>query len=243
IFFVNPPAGSYPFGTSGPLIKVSRISPGEDKLGLLASVDLSSIHTIQSSHQIKLAANIESTIDAPETPLLVAGENNNQRIAALGFDLHESDLGLQPTFPILIQNLANWFLPQPVAGDGQVAAGDPVTIETWPGADQATITSPDQQTTTVAPPFPIIPFARTDEIGIYQVTQRVHGQLLHGAFTVNLFNPLQSNLTPATTLPILRSSNFTPNGNGVARELREIWPWIAALLLLILCAEWWLFSR
>jgi Ca-activated chloride channel family protein len=243
IFFVNPPVGSYPFGTSGPLIKVSRISPGDDKLDLLASVDLSSIHTIQSSHQIKLTANIESIIDAPETPLLIAGENNNQRIAALGFDLHDSDLGLQPSFPILIQKLANWFLPQPVAGDGQVAAGNPVTIETWPGADQATITSPDQQTTTVAPPFPVIPFARTDEIGIYQVTQRVHGQFLHGAFTVNLFNPFQSNLTPATALPVLRSSNFTPNGNGVARELREIWPWIAALLLLTLCVEWWLFSR
>ncbi len=243
LFFVNPPTGSYPFGTSGPLIKVSRISPGDDKLGLLASIDLSSIHTIQSSHQLQLTANMQSIIDAPETPLLIAGQNNNQRIAALGFDLHDSDLGLQPSFPILVQNLANWFLPQPVAGDGQVTAGSPITIQTWPGADQATITSPDQQTATVAPPFPVIPFAKTNTIGIYQVIQRVHGQFLHGAFTVNLFNPSQSNLTPARTLPVLRSSDFTPNGNGVSRELREIWPWIAALLLLILCIEWWLFSR
>ena len=243
LFFVNPPVGSYPFGLSDPLIKVSRISPGNDTLNLLTSVDLSSIHTLQASHQLKLAAGIQSVIDAPETPLLIAGQNNNQRIAALGFDLHDSDLGLQPSFPILIQNLTNWFLPQPVVGDGQVAAGSPVTIQTWPAADQATITSPDQQTTTVAPPFPVIPFARTNAVGIYQVTQRVHGQLLHGAFTVNLFNPLQSNLAPAKTLPVLGSSDFTLNGNGVSRELREIWPWIAALLLLILCAEWWLFSR
>ncbi len=243
LFFVNPPVGSYPFGTSGPLIKVSRVSPGDDKLNLLSSVDLSSIHTLQTSHQLKPTAGMQLVIDAPETPLLIAGENNNQRIATLGFDLHDSDLGLQPSFPILIQNLANWFLPQPVAGDGQVAAGNPVTIQTWPGVDQATISSPDQQVTTVAPPLPAIPFARTDMVGIYQVTQRVHGQFLHGAFTVNLFNPLQSNLAPARTLPVLHSSDFTPNGNGVSRELREIWPWIAALLLLILCAEWWLFSR
>ncbi|MBV9710973.1 MAG: VWA domain-containing protein [Ktedonobacteraceae bacterium] len=243
LLFVDPPAGSYPFGTSGPLTRVSRISPGDDKMNLLASVDLSSIHTLQVSHQLKLASGMQSIIDAPETPLLVAGQINNQRIAALGFDLHDSDLGLQPSFPILIQNLANWFLPQPVAGDGQVGAGNPVTIQTWPGADQATITGPDQQTTTVGPPFPVIPFAKTDSVGIYQVTQRVHGQFLHGAFTVNLFNPLQSRLAPARTLPVLRSSEFTLNSNGVSRELREIWPWIAALLLLILCAEWWLFSR
>ena len=243
LFFVNPPVGLYPFGTSSSLIKVSRVSPGDDKLKLLASVDLSSIHTLQTSHQLKLAAGIQSVIDAPETPLLIAGQNNNQRIAALGFDLHNSDLGLQPSFPILIQNLANWFLPQPVAGDGQVEAGSPVTIQTWPGADQVTITSPDQHTTTVAPPFPIIPFTSTNTVGIYQVTQRVHGQFLQGAFTVNLFNPLQSSLAPARTLPVLRSNDFTPNGNGVSREVREIWPWIATLLLLILCAEWWLFSR
>lgn len=27
------------------------------------------------------------------------------------------------------------------------------------------------------------------------------------------------------------------------RQLREIWPWVAAFLLLVLCFEWWLFSR
>ncbi len=243
LLFVNPPQGSYPFGTSGPLIKVSRVSAGDDKMNLLTSVDLSSIHTLQISHQLKLTAGIQPIIDAPETPLLIAGQINNQRIAALGFDLHDSDLGLQPSFPILIQNLANWFLPQPVAGNGQVGAGSPVSIQTWPGADQVTVSSPDQQTTTVGPPFPVIPFARTNSVGIYQVTQRVHGQFLHGAFTVNLFDPLQSRLAPARTLPVLNSSNFTPNGNGVSRELREIWPWIAVLLLLILSVEWWLFSR
>jgi Ca-activated chloride channel family protein len=243
LLFVNPPAGPYPFGMSGPLIKVSRFSPGNDTINLLTGVDLSSIHTLQASHQLKLGSNIQSVIDAPETPLMIAGEQNNQRIAALGFDLHNSDLGLQPSFPILIQNLTNWFLPQPVTGNGQVKAGSPVTIQTWPGTDQVTITSPEQQTVTVGPPFPVIPFARTDSIGIYQVTQHVHGQFLYGAFTVNLFDSLQSRLAPAQTLPVLRSSDFVANGNGVARELREIWPWIAALLLLILCAEWWLFSR
>ena len=32
LLFVNPPTGSYPFGTSGPLIKVSRVSPGSDNM-------------------------------------------------------------------------------------------------------------------------------------------------------------------------------------------------------------------
>ncbi len=89
----------------------------------------------------------------------------------------------------------------------------------------------------------MIPFANTNQIGIYQVTQRVHGQDHIGAFTVNLFNPLQSQLAPAKGLPIVHSTSYTASTNNIPRELREIWPWVAAFLLLVLCIEWWLFSR
>jgi hypothetical protein len=88
----------------------------------------------------------------------------------------------------------------------------------------------------------VVPFANTNQIGIYQVTQRVHGQDHIGAFTVNLFNPLQSQLAPAKELPITHSTGFTATTNNIPRELREIWPWVAAFLLLVLCIEWWLFS-
>src|SRR5581483_3890980 len=243
LFFVNPPSGSYLFGTSGPQIQVSHFSAGNDPLNLLNNVDLGSIHVIHASHQLKPAVWAQTIIAAPETPLLVAGDVANRHVAVLSFDLHDSDLPLQPAFPILIQNMTGWFLPQPVGNSGQVAAGVPVTVQTWPGADQVTITDPNNLSTAVGPPFPVTPFARTNNTGIYQVTQRVHGQTLHGAFAVNLFDPAQSQLAPAAALPVLHSADFTPNGNTVSRQLREIWPWIAGLLLLVLCAEWWLFSR
>jgi hypothetical protein len=175
--------------------------------------------------------------------LLVAGEDNNRRIAVLGFDLHDTDLPLQPAFPILIHNMVNWFLPPPVGEDGQVVPGSPVTVQTWPGAEKVMITSPDQQAVTVGPPFPVVPFDKTDQVGLYQVTQVVHGLARQGAFTVNLFDPLQSQLTPARALPVVHSTDFTLGNNMVPRELREVWPWIAAFLLLVLCTEWWLFSR
>ena len=243
VFFVNPPAGTYIFGKSGPEIRVSHISAGTDSANLLKDVDLSSIHVLRSSHLFTHAQWAQSVITTPETPLLIAGENNNRRIAALSFDLHDSDLPLQPSFPILIYNLVNWFLPSPVAGDGQVSPDLPVTVQTWPGADRVTIVDPHQQHITVAPPFPADPFAQTNTIGIYQVIQQVHGQERQGAFTVNLFDPLQSRLAPANQLPVAHSTDFSTGGNSVPQVLREIWPWIAAFLLLVLCVEWWLFSR
>jgi len=246
VFFINPPQGSYIFGQSRPQIRVSHIgtgSAGSESSGLLDNVDLSSIHVLRLSHLLVPALWAQPVIVTPETPLLIAGENNNRRIAALSFDLHNSDLPLQPSFPILIYNLVNWFLPPPVAGDGQVSPDLPVTVQSWPGADRVTINGPDQQTVTVAPPFPAAPYAQTNSIGIYQVTQRVYGQERQGAFAVNLFDPQQSRLAPANQLPVVHSINFAPGNNGVPRVLREVWPWIAALLLLILCLEWWLFSR
>ncbi|GER89200.1 hypothetical protein KDW_33620 [Dictyobacter vulcani] len=243
IFYVNPPEHTYSFGSSNPLTAVTHISAGNDPQNLLSNVDLSSIHTMHASHQLKPALWAQTIINTPETPIILAGENNNRRIAVFGFDLHETDLPLQPSFPILIYNLVNWFLPSPVSGNSQVTPGVPVSIQTWPGADQVSVTGPDQQTVNVGPPFPVTPYARTNAVGIYQVKQQVHGQNLNGLFTVNLFNPVQSQLAPAKAIPVAHSTNVGGDKNTISRQLREIWPWIAAILLLILCAEWWLFSR
>ena len=242
LLFFNPPNHTYPFATSGALTAVTHINAGNDSLNLLKDVDLSSIHTLRASHQLKPAVWEQPIITSPEAPLLIAGENNNQRVAAFGFDLHETNLPLESSFPILMLNMMNWFLPAPVAGNGQVSAGTAVKVDTWPGSDQVTITGPDQQTTTVGPPFPVTPYAQTNSIGLYHVTQRVHGRILNGAFTVNLFDPIQSRLAPATALPIVNSTNIVDNNNTISHQLREIWPWIAAIFLLVLCIEWWFFT-
>ncbi|HEY4032625.1 MAG TPA: hypothetical protein VGL94_01510, partial [Ktedonobacteraceae bacterium] len=243
ILFVDPPDGTYAFGTSGKQTGVSHISKGTDPFNLLTNVDLSNIHVIHDSHQLQPALWAQTVLAATETPLLIAGENNNRRIAALGFDLHASDLPLQPAFPILMHNLMNWFLPPSVPEDVPLMPGVPLTVQIWPGADHVTITGPDKQVTTVGPPFPVTPYTKTDSVGLYHVKQTVHGRILDGAFAINLFNAGQSRLAPARSLPIVHSTNVTSNGNAVPRQLREIWPWIAAFLLLVLCVEWWLFSR
>ncbi|TMC18654.1 MAG: VWA domain-containing protein [Chloroflexi bacterium] len=111
LFFINPPAGSYPFGISGKAIGVNHIAISKDDNNLLENVNIDSIHTLYQSHQLAPAPWAQTVITTPMTPLLIAGENDNRRIATLGFDLHDTDLPLQPAFPILIRNLTNWFRP------------------------------------------------------------------------------------------------------------------------------------
>lgn len=243
LLFVNPPAGNYLFGSSGKLTQVSQITAGNDTAHLLTDVDLSSIHAIHATHQLTAALWEQTIISSPETSLLLAGENENRRVAVLGFDLHDSDLPLQPSFPILLHNLTDWFLPSPVAEDAQVTPGSALTVQAWPGADRVTISTPDNHSSIVAPPFPVAPYTNTNSVGIYHVTQNVHGRTLDGTFAINLFNENQSKLAPAASLPVVNSTNTANNINSIPRQLREIWPWIAAFLLLVLCVEWWLFSR
>jgi Ca-activated chloride channel family protein len=243
LLFVNPPEGNYLFGSSGPLSAISHINIGKDSINMLANVDLSSIHVVHASHQLQPALWAQTIINAPETPLLIAGENNNRRVAVLGFDLHDSDLPLQPAFPILMHNMTNWLLPPPIPENVTTTPGTPLSIQTWPGADRVTIIDPHNQSTVIGPPFPVNPYTKTDTIGVYQVTQHVHEHDLNGAFAINLFNANQSNLAPARQLPVVDSTNLLEDKNAIPRQLREIWPWVAAFLLLVLCAEWWLFSR
>lgn len=243
ILYINPPNGNYTFGTSSKETGISHISIGTDPFNLLANIDLSNIHVIHASHQLQPRLWAQTVIAAAETPLLIAGENNNKRIATLGFDLHASDLPLQPAFPILMYNLTNWLLPSLVPEDVRLAPGVPLTVQVWPGANHVTITGPDKQVTTVGPPFPVTPYTKTDAVGLYHVAQTVHGHVLDGAFAINLFDAGQSRLAPAHSLPIVHSTATTSSGSAVPRQLREIWPWIAAFLLFVLCIEWWLFSR
>src|SRR5258708_499898 len=208
VFFVNPPAGSYIFGKSGAEINVSHISAGSDGQNLLSQVDLSSIHVLRVSHQLIPASWTQPVIVTPETPLLIAGEKDNRRIAALSFDLHDSDLPLQPSFPILMYNMVSWFLPAPVPGNGQLAPDTPVTIQAWPGAQRITVAGPGQQAVTVAPPFPVAVFDQKDRDRINNVTQYTQDQERQSAFAVKPVYPLQSILVAPSHTPLSPSPPF-----------------------------------
>jgi len=88
---------------------------------LLAAVDWQNVHIRQAS-AVVLPDWPQPLITAPGGPLLLAGERDGQRIAALTFALQDSDLPLQTAYPILMANLVRYLLP---ASDPLVAASLP----------------------------------------------------------------------------------------------------------------------
>ena len=49
---------------------------------------------------------------AGENVLMAVCEESGRRIAALGFDVHHSNLPLKADFPVLVQNLLAYLLPE-----------------------------------------------------------------------------------------------------------------------------------
>lgn len=158
--------------------------------------------------------------------LLSVAENGRQRIAVLGFDLHESNLPLQADFPILVQNLLAWLLPEAAAQVEGAVCGDRVTFSLDARTASAYVETPSGRKAALDADG----FADTDEPGVYRL--------------VELFEDGRERETPfALHAPQAEYDTRTVAASrGGAQEQaagrREWTPWVLAALFLVMLLEW-----
>jgi len=242
---VNPPRGTDFFQLGGELkptgsITVDANDPRTRNLDVyIKTVNLQTFHALEGVDWGMVLVQVDGH------PLVVAGEVENRQVAILPFDASypNTDLVLQPAWPILIAELAAWFSPQRITDvSGSLSPGAPVTVRFIQNADQAVITGPNGQKTTLRPEGSSAVFAGTREPGLYQVDLRQGGKTLKSEqFAVNLFDPNESRIEPQQSITI----GTTTVSQGAREETarREFWPWIAGIGLAILTLEWWLYRR
>lgn len=239
VLLIHPPVGSlpWPIGSdrSVDLIRVVNTSP------INRFIDLGQVH-VRSTRAMTVPPDAQVLIADSTGPLLAVREVDRRRVGVLGFDLHQSDLPLDSSFPVLIANLIDWLRPGSSEAGRSIAPGSAVNVVPWPAATKVVLVRPDGSTETLAPPFPARPIADTDELGIYQVVQSAPGQPDRTSwFAVNLFSPRESNLTPPPSLPVevgKASATVVPTSIPL-----DLWPWVAVGTLVILVAEWWVYRR
>ena len=145
---------------------------------------------------------------------------------------------MQIAFPVLMANLANWLVPGlPFdAGDG-LHPGESITL--YPGdAEEVRVKRPDGSDWRTEVGEGSLIFAETEQLGLYQV--EVDG-IPAGQFAVNLFDPAESTLTRQEAITVGRAE-IAPAGEQDLGQW-DLWPWLAAAALLILCLEWWVYHR
>ena len=165
-------------------------------------------------------------------------------MVVLTFDLHHSDLPLQIAFPILMVNLTRWLAPtSAVDVPAQLSPGMPVIVRPQVGvgdgdrAGEIAVVAPSGQrwSYTVEGSEPI-PFAHTEELGVYVVEQRGEDTFHQAHFAVNLFSDLESRIEPQDAISVGQSTLSSQATGAVGR--REWWRWPALLALIVLLIEW-----
>ncbi|MDQ6669494.1 MAG: VWA domain-containing protein, partial [Chloroflexota bacterium] len=242
VLLLHPPLDNGLIASSGADVPISTVSAVRPEDPLLADVPLSGVH-VSRARRLEAPGWADIVLASPETPLLLVGDQAGRRVGILGFDVHQSDLPLQPGFPVLAQHLLDWLVPSSSTATPIVQVGESVAIAPLPEAVSVEVIAPDGRQVQVAPPLPPPAFNATDVPGLYQVVQRdPGGRETRSFFAVNFFNPRESQVAPGT-------ESGAP-AVGPRREPlkapREIWEAFAVMALVFLAIEaglaWWQFA-
>jgi hypothetical protein len=238
LLVINPP-GNPLFEVAG--MTESFTNPTVSPHPLTEFIDWSSIH-IQRTRLVEAPPWADVLVRTEETPLVFAGEIGGRRVAVVSFDLHDSDLPLQVTFPVLFSSLIDFLTPaQSVDVPAGLQPGQPVRISIPTGVDGLVVIDP------LGEVFPLnvvegeAQFTDTNGLGLYAVNFLDGDQQLTEYFAINLFSPVESQIAPAESLNISQTGVLRESSTDLGQ--REYWPWLAGAALLILGIEWWAYHR
>ncbi len=233
IIVLNPPASNPFFAVNGTSKNIAAVTASPDE-PLLRYVDVA-VWQMASASNVNLPAGFKSLLQYEQKPLLAAGDYLGQRVALFSFDLHNSNIPLQTGFPILINNLAAWLLPERLDNGGLIS-GDEYRFTPLANSREIIVQNPDGKEESFKTPFP--PVFSIINPGPYRFTQ-VSDDREHSFYVVkNSGNLLESNLKPQNLSWIQTKQKQLKNISN-----RELWPLLAVICLFLLLLEWEVYRR
>ncbi len=173
-----------------------------------------------------------------EAPVIVAYERPNVRALALGFDLLDSDLPLRVGFPVMLSNAVRWLTD--VARRQELALGRPgetLVATTAPELSSAQIVLPSGEQVRVPADGGQVIYGDTRRAGVYELRAGTERR----RWALDLRDPVEADLTPRSELEL--GARRVESSGGQLRAERHLWPWLIALALVVLVAEWHLYHR
>ena len=238
---VGPPAD--PAIGAGVEVRPGPLTPASAGDPLMEGVDIGNVAVAQS-RDLSASSFGRAVIDSQAGPVLLV-RDGAPRAALLGFDLHDSDLPLSPAFPVLVERLSEFLVPDAVP-PSPVEPDTPVDIPV-PGGGSVTVTRPDGTTETlnVMAQMGDAVLTDTDQTGLYTAIIRAAGaqQSVTARFAVDALDPARSAITPQSELASVRGAAASPTPGSRGAVFDDLWPWLAILALAVLSAEWVVFHR
>lgn len=168
----------------------------------------------------------------------VSGEYQGRKTAVIGFDLHNSDFPLTTEYPIFLYNLVSYLVGIDTGGRTSYVCGDEIDLNPNPEVSEAFVIAPDGMEHKLELAYPMLPFDKTGQFGVYELIQRIDETEIISRFAVNFPAESESmNSKPdAAAAEVPSEAGNSPGGT----RLRE---WLLGLVLLAAAIEWVVYIR
>ena len=179
---------------------------------------------------------------------LMAGEDtagfygvyDGQRIAVMGFDLHQTDLGLQAEFPVLMSNLADYLLDGGLTDEISYTAGDSIVLHGSTGGSELILTEPDGTKRSIEASKAAGSYVQVTDVGIYEAVQELDGKVKQQKFSAGFPVEQESSVNSARSMVKEGDEGVILQGRMGVLEIRN---YLLFVLLLLLAAEWIIYIR
>lgn len=164
------------------------------------------------------------------------GENNGRTIAAIGLDLHDSDIVLKKEFPILIYELSDKLLSSGMLYKSNFKSGEKIELKSSNLSEVSKVTNPDKKTIEVKAGSNI---DGKYQLGLYKVSEKIQNEENSEVFAVNYPSETESNLMAVENQ---NSSNIKDNGK-LLKSGFNLGPIFIILALIVVAVEWILYLK
>jgi hypothetical protein len=197
-----------------------------DRHAVLRGVDPATV-TLERARSVESDAWTPVARSATGVPLVSVRETTDTRAVVLGFGLleAESNVALQPAFPVLVVNAIEWLARPTLAGQlrpGVVPIEAAVTRVINTGGEAMPITA-----------FGDTQLVRFPAPGLYLA----EGGGMRTTFAVNVGDPQVSNVSRTSLSAEAQAQS------AAARAEDPWWPWIVGIAFLLVLVEWWTWHR
>ena len=210
---------------------------------IMRSVSLSNVLVTEFS-EIETYEGYETIMLCDGNPILLAKNDDGLKTVVLAFDIHMSDLPLNPYFSILVKNICTYALTPTVAGT-VYTAGDTVRIHARANTVSMTVkavyangTEEEKQISAYSVDLEAL------APGSYTVTQVLsNGKIVTNNFFVRIS---KGESAFGKTEGMLKNPVVFTEGvenTNAQKDTKEIYIYLAAAMLVIVCIEWGLQYR
>jgi hypothetical protein len=161
-----------------------------------------------------------------------------RKTAVIGFDLHNSDFALTTEYPIFMYNLATYLVGIDTEGRTSYVCGDSIDLNPNPEVKEASLKDPEGEIHRLELTYPMLPFDKTGQFGVYELSQKIGETEWLSSFAVNF--PVESeSMNNQQLAPFAQKASAAATAPGGTR-LQE---WLLGFLLLATAVEWVVYIR